>query len=86
MKMSKYPAYFQAMIGKQLEQSGFWTFHLSLRIKSGSNILFMYHGENGDEDENQSSRSFLYVLKQTCEERTNNHWNLNLQKISGGLM
>ena len=29
--------------------------------------LFIYQDEN--EDENQSFRSFLYVLKQTCDER-----------------
>jgi len=34
--------------------------------------LFIYQDENEDEGENQSFRSFLYVLKQTCDERTNN--------------
>ena len=33
--------------------------------------LFIYQDEN--EDENQSFRSLLYVLKQTCDERTNNY-------------
>ena len=37
-----------------------------------SNSLFIYQDENEDENQNQSSRSFLYVLKQTCDERTNN--------------
>ena len=36
-----------------------------------TNSLFIYQDEN--EDENQSFRSFLYVLKQTCDERTNNY-------------
>ena len=35
--------------------------------------LFIYQDENENEDENQSFRSFLYVLKQTCDERTNNY-------------
>ena len=34
--------------------------------------LFIYQDENEDENENHSFRSFLYVLKQTCDERTNN--------------
>ena len=34
-----------------------------------SNSLFIYQ----DENENQSFRSFLYVLKQTCDEQTNNY-------------
>ena len=33
--------------------------------------LLIYQDENKDEDENQSFRSFLYVLKQTCDEQTN---------------
>ena len=34
--------------------------------------LFIYQDENEDEHENQSFRSFLYVLTQTCDERTKN--------------
>ena len=34
----------------------------------GGYSLFVYQDEN--EDENQSFRSFLYVLKQACDERT----------------
>ena len=36
------------------------------------NSLFIYQDENEDENENQSFRSFLCVLKQTCDERTHN--------------
>ena len=36
------------------------------------NSLFIYQDENKDKDKNQSFRLFLYVLKQTCDERTNN--------------
>ena len=36
-----------------------------------SNSLFIYQDEN--EDENQSIRSILYVLKQACDERTNDY-------------
>ena len=35
-----------------------------------SNSLFIYRDENEDEDENQM---FLYGLKQTCDEQTNNY-------------
>ena len=37
--------------------------------------VFIYQDEN--EDENQSFRLFLCVLKQTCDERTNNYMQCN---------
>ena len=39
---------------------------------SSANSLFIYQDENEYKDKNQSYRSFLYVLKQTCDEQTNN--------------
>ena len=38
-----------------------------------TNSLLIYEDENKDEDENQSFRSFLNVLKQTCDTRTYNY-------------
>ena len=35
--------------------------------------LFIYQDENEYKDKNQSYRSFLYVLKQTCDEQTKNY-------------
>ena len=43
--------------------------------------LFIYQDEN--KDENQSFRSFLYVLKQTCDERTINASNVILRAWFG---
>ena len=42
--------------------------YIEISVKSsGTYSLFIYQ----DEDENQSFRSFLYVLKQTSDEQTN---------------
>ena len=39
-------------------------------LKTWTYSLFIDQDKNEDEDKNQSFRSFLYVLKQTCDERT----------------
>ena len=41
-------------------------------LRNFINSLFIYQDENEEENENQSFRSLLYVLKQICDERTNN--------------
>jgi len=50
--------------------------------------LFIYQDEHEGEDENQSFRSFSYVLKQTCDKRTNDFMQCNtkgLVRLSQGL-
>ena len=44
----------------------------SADLSPGNNILFIYQDKNEDKNQNQSFRSFLYVLKQSCDEQTNN--------------
>ena len=54
-----------------------WIFHL---VQCGDTYsLFIYQDEN--EDENQSFCSFLYVLKQTCDEPTNNYMYCNTKGL-----
>ena len=50
------------------------TFNLKVcTLKFFDNRLFIYQNKTKDENENQSFRLFLYVLKQTCDARTSNY-------------
>ena len=37
-----------------------------------NSLVFIHQDENKDKDKNPSFHAFLYALKQTCDQRTNN--------------